>query len=287
MGHVTTKLAASASALMLAIVTGSSPADAQDAKPSTMSAPADPTPWEVSLTPYLWAVALKGDASVGRVDADVDASFSDILDNLNGALMLSTEVRKDRFSLLSDTVFANLGDDGATSDNRLKIDATANLLIQSLAGTYRVGTWQLADFAGAGPLAVSVDPYAGIRYTYLNTELKGKLDLPDLGINARRTAEEDAHWVDPIIGLRTMWTLGDHWNMTLAGDVGGTSTSDQYSAEAFGLVGYRFSLFGQDNANFLAGYRVLKQKYEDGNGRSAFEWDMTIHGPIFGLKIGF
>ncbi len=30
-------------------------------------------------------------------------------------------------------------------EDRLKIDATANLLIQSLAGTYRVGTWQLAD----------------------------------------------------------------------------------------------------------------------------------------------
>ena len=37
----------------------------------------------------------------------------------------------------------------------------------------------------------------------------------------------------------------------------------------------------------LAGYRVLKQKYEDGDGRSAFEWDMTIHGPIVGLKITF
>ena len=81
--------------------------------------------------------------------------------------------------------------------------------------------------------------------------------------------------------------FGDRWSLTLAGDVGGTSTSDQYSAEAFGLVGYRFSLFGKNNANFLAGYRVLRQKYEDGDGRSAFEWDMTIHGPIAGLKIGF
>ena len=68
----------------------------------------------------------------------------------------------------------------------------------------------------------------------------------------------------------------------LAGDVGGISTSDQYSAEAFGLVGYRFGLFGESNANLLAGYRVLKQKYEDGDGRNEFEWDMTIHGPIVG-----
>ena len=93
--------------------------------------------------------------------------------------------------------------------------------------------------------------------------------------------------MDPIVGLRTAWTLGEHWSLVLAGDVGGISTSDQYSAEAFGLVGYRFGLFGDNNATLLAGYRVLKQKYEDGDGRSAFEWDMTIHGPIGGLKITF
>ena len=73
------------------------------------------------------------------------------------------------------------------------------------------------------------------------------------------------------MGVRTAWTVGEHWSLVLGGDVGGISTSDQYSAEAFGLVGYR----------------VLKQKYEDGDGRDAFEWDMTIHGPIAGLKITF
>ena len=87
--------------------------------------------------------------------------------------------------------------------------------------------------------------------------------------------------------MRTAWTVGEHWNFVLAGDVGSISTSDQYSAEAWGLVGYRFGLFGTNNANALAGYRVLKQKYQDGDGRSEFEWDMTIHGPIAGLKITF
>ena len=89
------------------------------------------------------------------------------------------------------------------------------------------------------------------------------------------------------MGVRTGWTLGERWSLVLGGDVGGISTSDQYSADAWGLVGYRFGLFGTNNANLLAGYRVLKQKYEDGDGRHEFEWDMTIHGPIVGLKITF
>ena len=107
-------------------------------------------------------MALKGDLGVGRIDADVDASFDDILENLNGALMLEAELRKGRFGVISDTIYANLEDNAATGEDRLKIDATANLLIQSLAGNYRVGTWQLAELGAAGPLSVTVDPYAGL-----------------------------------------------------------------------------------------------------------------------------
>jgi hypothetical protein len=258
---------------------GGSPATAQEEAPVTAG-------WALSQTPHLWATALKGDVGVGRTKADVDASFDDILDNLNGALMLEAELRKGRFGLISDTIYADLEDDAATAEDRLKVDATAKMLIQSVAGTWRAGTWQLAD-TGAGPLAVTVDPYAGVRYTYLSTELSGRLDLPDLGIAARRTAEQDEHWADPILGLRTTWGMGERWSVVLAGDVGGVNTTDQYSAESFGLTGYRFGLGAQANADLLAGYRVLKQKYQDGNGRSEFDWDMTIHGPIVGLKITF
>mgnify|MGYP000494002163 CR=1 FL=1 len=72
-----------------------------------------------SLTPYVWGTALKGDVGVRKTEASVDASFKDILDHLNGALMLSLEARKGRFGLLSDTVYANLEDNGATAADRL------------------------------------------------------------------------------------------------------------------------------------------------------------------------
>ena len=160
------------------------------------------------------------------------------------------------------------------------------MFIQSLAGTYRVGTWRFADFGSTGPLSVTVDPYAGARYTHLTAEVQGKLDLPDLGIDARRTAEQSEHWVDPIVGLRTGWTLGEHWDLVVAGDVGGISTSDQYSAEAWSTVGYSFGLFGTDKENSRRLW-CLKRKYENGDGRDRFNWDMTIHGPLVGLKITF
>lgn len=276
-------------AAMLFLAVLSNPARAQEAAPvgTSIAEETRAAPWQLTLAPYIWGTALDGDVGVGKTSAKVDASFSDILENLNGALMLSLELRKGRFGLLSDTVFAQLEDDGASERGRVKINATMNQVIQNLAGTFRVGTWQLADLGTAGPLALTLDPYAGIRYTYLDTELKGKLDLPDLGVSARRTAEGSEHWVDPIIGLRTTWTLGERWSAVVGGDVGGINTSDQYSAEAWGLVGYRFGLFGQNNANLFGGYRVLHQKYETGSGRSEFDWDITMHGPIAGLKVTF
>jgi hypothetical protein len=140
MRHCRITLPGSALLAALTMAMAGPPAGAEEA------APAASTGWQFSITPYLWATALKGDVGVGRTSADVDASFDDILDNLNGALMLSLEARKGRFGLLSDTIYANLEDNAATSEDRLKVDATANMLIQSLAATYRVGTWQLEHF---------------------------------------------------------------------------------------------------------------------------------------------
>ena len=202
------------------------------APPAPEQAKADP--WQLSITPYLWAVALKGDVGVGKTDADVDASFDDILDHLNGALMLEAELRKGRFGVISDTIYANLEDNAATGDGRLKIDATANLLIQSLGRHLprrHLAARRLRQQPGRS--AVTVDPYAGARYTLSDRRAEGQ--ARPAGPRHRRAPDrrgQSEHWVDPIVGLRTAWTLGEHWNLVVAGDVGGISTSDQYSAEA-------------------------------------------------------
>ena len=38
--------------------------------------------WKHELAPYLWGSAMEGTTGIGGVTADVDASFGDILDNL-------------------------------------------------------------------------------------------------------------------------------------------------------------------------------------------------------------
>ncbi len=255
---------------------------------STALREAGSAPLEVSLTPYLWAIYLNGNTTVKGVKADVNVDFDDLVKDLDGALMLVAEARKGDFSVFLDTIYAKLSDNDSASDggDNLRIDADVNQLVALAAGTYRVGEFRLADWQATGPLDVAVDPYVGARFTYLNLDLKGRLEEPSLGVRDTRNAGGNENWTDPVIGLRTLWDLGDQWDFVVLGDVGGTGKS-QYSAQGLATIGYRFDLFGENNASLRAGYRALYQKFEDGNGDNKFEWDVTMHGPILGLGIRF
>ena len=66
--------------------------------------------WEFSLAPmYLWAVSIKGDQTVNGIDADLDISFSEIFDKLQGALTFHFEgVRKQSWGFFTDLNYINL-----------------------------------------------------------------------------------------------------------------------------------------------------------------------------------
>src|SRR4029453_16752215 len=73
------------------------------------------------VTPYLWAAGINGDIAVGTVrgggiDVDVDASFSDIFQELDMAFMGMVEGRYGRWGLLLDAVYMQLSDNETTRD---------------------------------------------------------------------------------------------------------------------------------------------------------------------------
>jgi hypothetical protein len=94
--------------------------------------------WEFSVAPYMWFVALDGDATLKGVKSDVDIDFSDIWDELNIGGMVAFEARKSRFGIYADTVYANLGKD--TSVGYVGIDPSIDTLWAGLGGSYRLGT---------------------------------------------------------------------------------------------------------------------------------------------------
>jgi hypothetical protein len=232
--------------------------------------------WQFQLVPYAWALAADGDVTIRGRKSDLDLSFDDILDELNYGIMLEGEARKGRFGILANILYADLGN--STKTGGVKIDPDVDLFWGTFAGYYRLGPYDLDSAAGEAGPRVIVDPYAGVRYTYLDI---------DLDISGGPDVDGDKDWAEPIVGLRTLWELTPRWGLTAAGDVGGFGVGSDFAWQALGLVSYRFGLFGDDNARVAAGYRALHQDYSSGSGADKFEWDVTLHGPIFALAIEF
>ncbi len=233
--------------------------------------------WEVTVAPYMWALSLSGDVTVKGQKSDIDIGFDKIWDELNIAAMLIFDARKDRWGLWGDIIGAKLGD-SSTSVEGVEIKPTIKVLWLSLGGYYRLGTWDLTDVPDKETPTVTVDAVAGARYSYLDLDLAIK-GFPSVG--------GDQDWVDPLIGVRTLWDFTPRWSMTLDGSVGGFGVGSDFAWQAFGVLGYRVSLFGKDNAKVFGGYRAISQDYTDGSGDNKFEWDVTLHGPVLGVGFDF
>jgi hypothetical protein len=234
--------------------------------------------WEFSVAPYMWFVALDGDATVKGTKSDVDIGFNDIWDELNIGGMVAFEARKSRFGIYGDTVYANLGED--TSVGYVGIDPSIDTLWAGLGGSYRVATWGPSDESGKKFPTVTVDTTLGLRYTYLGVDLDFK-NVPVSDVHGNE------YWFEPVLGVRTLWDLSQRWRLSLAGNIGGMAFGSDFAWGAFGLIGYGFGLFGDDNATVFGGYQALSQDYDDGHGNDKFEWDVTLHGPVIGLSILF
>lgn len=234
--------------------------------------------WRFSVSPYMWALSLEGDATVKGNYSDLDVKFKDILDELNFAGMVEFEAWKGNFGFYVSGVYGNLGN--TTKINGIKIDPTIQTLWTGAGGGYYLGTWNLGDASDGNPSTLKADTYFGVRYTYLDVEL-------DFKNGPQPDVQGDQDWFEPVLGLRTLWDLSDRWSLSVGGDVGGMAFGSDFAWGAFGLVNYRFNLFGNDNARFFVGYKAMSQDYEDGSGAKKFEWDVTAHGPVLGLTIPF
>ncbi len=137
---------------------------------------------------------------------------------------------------------------------------------------------------------VTVDFLAGGRYAKVEVDLNlsAAITLPGLPtFGAGRTVSGSQEWVDPIVGLRTTVEMTERIRMTVEGNIGGFGVASDFVTEAIGVLGYSFPIFGVQGT-FYGGYRVLDyQGYSNGSGSSLFVWNMTIHGPLFGLGVEF
>jgi len=238
--------------------------------------------WSFEITPFVWAMSLDGDVTVRGQKSSLDLGFNDLVEHLNVGAMIAGEARYGRFGAFALTTYAKLSDNA--SGEILKLKADAKTLWLEGGVYYRLGPWVVDEAASGEQVTVTLDPYVGARYTYLDLSLdfKGRG-----GLGESRNVSGDQDWVDPIVGARTILDLSDHWSITAFGDIGGFNVGSDFSWQAVGLVGYSFGLFGDDDARVMGGYRALHQDYKNGNGNDEFKWDVTLYGPVFAMAVQF
>ena len=83
---------------MLAVVLMGAPAFGEEMGPA-------PEKWGFSVAPYLWMASLKGDVMVKGVEGSVDATFGDILDEMDAGGSLYLEARKGVWGIFADMYY--------------------------------------------------------------------------------------------------------------------------------------------------------------------------------------
>lgn len=254
-------------AVWLAAVVESGAAKAADVlAPQTVDVTTE-SGWTFTMAPYLWAAGIDGDvAAFGLPKVSVDASFSDILGNLDMALMGAAEARNGRFSIATDLMYVKLSADsktplGVLADN---VDVTVKSLIWTGAGAYSLIYEE----------GVNLDVMAGARVWSVDNELK-----LSGGLLGGTSADDGETWVDPIVGLKGRVHLSPNLYLTSWAIIGGFGASSDLMWDVMGGLGYSFN----QNFSLVAGYRGLGVDFS----KDSFVYDVVQHGPILGAAFRF
>ncbi|MBS7538877.1 hypothetical protein [Ancylobacter lacus] len=264
--------AAGALALALAGLVAAGPAGAADlSNPAAIPVKADPaaaaapaSDWRFQLTLYGWLTGLNGDIGVrDRPTVPLDASISDVLKNLDGAVMGSFLAQNSQWLFIADLVLAQLShDDTFGRRGELNADATLTQTIATGAVGYKLPI-------GVANLDLAVT--AGLRYVQLSTDL----DVTLSGHDFAWSRSDSEQWVDPTVGFVLQWAITDRWYLNAMADIGGFGVGSQLSSTGYVGVGYLWTT----SISTAIGYRYLYEDYENGG----FRYNATMHGPTVNL----
>lgn len=234
-------------------------------------------PWQIEITPYLWAIGMNGRTQIGNNTAHIDQTFSDILKELDFGGMLWMSAKKNKFGLYGNAVYAVLSD--SKHDGPFSADVHNRYGIFGAGISYEVFRYCTAQGCPRAQSIFYVEPYAGFRYTLNDTSITVAY------LSASAHGVKNVHWTDPIIGLRLNYLLNKAWLAQLSGDIGGTNGSTHYSYSWAAILG--LSPKSLPHSSFYVGYRLLDQRYQTGSGTSLYNWNMKLAGPVLGYGYTF
>ena len=94
-------------------------------------------------------------------------------------------------------------------------------------------------------------------------------------------------WFDPLVGARIRHQFAPAWNFVLSGDVGGFGVGSKFSWQALALLEHEICRSKTAVWSAMARIQGASVDYSQGSGLTLYQFDMTIHGPIFGVTARF
>lgn len=254
-----------AAALCLAAL----PAAAQDPNPATAG-----DGWHFTVAPYLWASSLDGAVSFeGTPEVPVDASFSDILENLDVAASLHFEGRNGRWGFAFDGMYVKLGAQasfelpvrppGVTMSGEVALEVKETLV--EGFGFYRLAVGQRPTNPGFA------DAFVGFRHVDTTQHVTtARVDLP----------RRELGWTDALFGVRGYAPLGDRFGFLARGDMAaGSSFTWSLKGDLHWLISDRWRL--------IAGYRHMDPDYEKGEGLDREVYTLKHSGPELAVSFSW
>ena len=233
------------------------------ASPARAEAGTDQDRWEFSGSAYLWAAGVKGTDAAGD---DIDVSFSDVLEDLDGGLMGILAAHKGSWTLLADVLYLSIHQETSSTANIIGIPAKldVDVKLKGFVSTFGVAYRVIDDDM------TSIDLLVGARYFKLDLDFDA-----DVGASKIKYSDsEDA--LDGIIGAQAKIALSERWYLSGYADVG--AGDSKLTWQVWPGVGYRF-----ENVDAVAGYRHLKWETDDGDTID----DLSFSGPTVGVKFRF
>ncbi len=208
---------------------------------------------------YAWMTAVDGTVGVGPLEAEVDASFSDVLEGLDFAFMAALRSEQGPWVWTVDVFTANLTNDFARNVT-VKTDQ------------------QMLRATGGVRLESGMEFFIGARAMDIRNTVK--IRLPDSTAVSRKGSKS---WVDPIVGMGYRSDLSDRLQLVATADVGGFGIASDLSWSATAMLRYHFS----ERFSMSGGYRILDIDYEEGSGNRKFRYDADTSGPAIALAWQF
>ncbi|MFA9613733.1 MAG: hypothetical protein ACERK9_07270 [Deltaproteobacteria bacterium] len=233
------------------------------ALPATAETDSDQDGWEFGVSTYLWAAGVEGTDAAGD---EIDVSFSDTLEDLDGGLMGIIAAQKGRWTLIADIIYLSIHQATSSTANIIGIPSKidVDVKMKGYVSTFGV-SYRVIDDDGT-----SLDLLAGARYFKLDLDL-------DVEVGGSKTKYSDSEDVlDGIIGAQVLFDLSEKWYLSCYADVG--AGDSKLTWQAWPGVGYRF-----EKIDVVAGYRHLAWETDGGDTID----DINFSGPMLGVKFRF